>query len=478
MLVISTFLINSVFNFALGLLIARFLGPQGFGQYAIAASFAVVLNTLFLDWIRLAATRFYSDKTREENPAIRGTLDAIFILSSFGVVLTCSVTIALGFDFGLAIALAALVPAMSICNGLFDYHTALARARFEERSYSLMVILKNMLSLTLMVGGAWWFQSPVVVAAGFVVSVLATLVLARKRLLDPAVKIHAPEWKDAKRFFIYGFPVIVASMIYYVIPLWNRAAIANALGFAASGQFSLGYDIAIRVVQTVGSALDIILFQIALKLETNTGMDDAKRQVTANMGIVFAVIAAVATGYWLVLPSFEAVLVPEAFRGSFASVTTLLLPGLVCFALIQAAITPVFQLKQKTWPVVIAALVAFGVNAALTSTMGSWTMGKSATIYDYAQIQAYSYLAGFIVAMGLAVLMAKAFPKVRDVAGTCVATLAMIGAVWPLRSMTPGFITLLASALTGAVVFAAVAYAFNLAGCRTMAKQRRAQKSV
>jgi O-antigen/teichoic acid export membrane protein len=473
MLVISTFLINSVLNFALGLLIARFLGPQGFGQYAIAASFAVVLNTLFLDWIRLAATRFYSDKTREENPAVRGTLDAIFILSSFGVVITCSVAIALGFDFGLTVALAALVPAMSICNGLFDYHTALARARFEERTYSLMVILKNALSLILMVGGAWWFQSPVLVATGFFVSILATLLLARRRLLDPLVKIHAPDWKDAKRFFFYGFPVILASMIYYVIPLWNRAAIANTLGFAASGQFSLGYDIAIRVVQTVGSALDIILFQIALRLETNNGIDDAKRQVAANMGIVFAAVAAVATGYWLVLPSFEAVLVPEAFRGNFASVTTLLLPGLVCFALIQAAISPVFQLRQKTWPVVIAALVAFGVNAALT-----WNAGLNATINDYARIQAYSYMAGFVFAMGLALYTARAFPGLRDVAGTCVATLAMVGAVWPLRGMSPGVITLIAGVLTGAIAFAVVAYAVNLGDCRTMVKQKRAQKPV
>jgi O-antigen/teichoic acid export membrane protein len=64
MLVVAAFLINSVFNFALGLLVARFLGPAGFGQYAIAASLAVIVNTLFLDWIRLAATRFYSEKSR------------------------------------------------------------------------------------------------------------------------------------------------------------------------------------------------------------------------------------------------------------------------------------------------------------------------------------------------------------------------------------------------------------------------------
>ncbi len=60
MLVVATFLVNSAFNLALGLLVARFLGPQGFGQYAVAAALGVALNVLFLDWIRLAATRFYS----------------------------------------------------------------------------------------------------------------------------------------------------------------------------------------------------------------------------------------------------------------------------------------------------------------------------------------------------------------------------------------------------------------------------------
>jgi O-antigen/teichoic acid export membrane protein len=228
MLVTTTFLINSAFNFALGLLIARFLGPQGFGQYAIAASVAVVLNTLFLDWIRLAATRFYSERTRAEHPDVRGTLDAIFILSSLGVAITSAIAITLGFDFGLMLILAALAPVMGICNGLFDYHTALVRARFDERSYSLLVILKNVLSLVLMVGGAWWLQSPAVVATGFVLSIFATLLIGRRRLIDPDVNILKPDWMAARGYMLYGVPVILASMIYFLIPLWNRTAIASS----------------------------------------------------------------------------------------------------------------------------------------------------------------------------------------------------------------------------------------------------------
>ncbi len=467
MLVITTFLINSVFNFALGLLIARFLGPQGFGQFAIAAALAVVLNTLFLDWIRLAATRFYSERTRQDAPEVRGTLDALFVLSSLGIVLTAGIAIWLDRDFGLMLGLAALAPAMGICNGLFDYHAALVRARFEEKSYSLFVILKNALSLMLMVGGAWYFQSPTMVALGFVITVITTLMIGRKRLLDPDVQIMKPDWTKARGFYLYGFPIIVATMIYYIIPLWNRTAIAGHLGFAASGQFSLSYDIAIRVVQTVGSALDIILFQIALKAEDESGMSEAKRQLSSNMGMVLAGIAAVATGYWLVLPAFEATLVPEAFRGSFASITTVLLPGLVCFALVQFAITPVFQLKQGTWPLVLAGLAALTINAALT-----WNLDAAATIHDYARAQAFSYGAALLVALLMALREMWVMPSLRDVLATMLATAAMIGAVWPIRSLTPGFIPLLLSAIAGGLAFGAVAYFMNLADCRTVIRQR------
>lgn len=114
MLLVATFLMNAAFNFAIGLLVARFLGPQSFGQYAIAAAAAVVLNTLLLDWVRLAATRFYDHGTRADDPAVRGTLDAVFLLSAVGVILCAAAALLAGFDLGLPLALAVLVPAMAI----------------------------------------------------------------------------------------------------------------------------------------------------------------------------------------------------------------------------------------------------------------------------------------------------------------------------------------------------------------------------
>jgi O-antigen/teichoic acid export membrane protein len=471
MLVISTFLINSVLNFALGLLIARFLGPAGFGEYAIAAAVSVVLNVLFLDWIRLSATRFYSNETRQNEPKIRGTLDALFALSSLGVALSCALALALGHNFGLMTTLAALSPAMAICNGLFDYSTALVRSRFKERLYSILVILKNLFSFILMVTGAWWFESPVIVAAGFVVSIFASVLLCRKSLIDPNVTMWKPDWALSKQFLRYGFPIILSSLIYFVIPLFNRTSIATILGFSASGQFSLSYDIAARVVQTVGSALDIVLFQIALRTEGEKGIEQARQQLSSNMGIVLAMISAVSVGYWLVLPSFEAILVPEAFRGNFAQITTILLPGLACYILTQAAIAPIFQLQRKTWPLVVAAGIALIVNIGLI-----WQLGPNAQVVDYARAQSFTFAVAMFVALGLALREMKVLPPLRDVAGTCVAVATMIAAVWPLRGMPPNLTLLMLSVGIGGLAFTSIAFLMNLGGCREWIMRIRHKK--
>ena len=57
-----TFALNTLFNFAVGLLVAKFLGPAEYGRFALAGAVAVFINTALFDWLRLAATRFYSER--------------------------------------------------------------------------------------------------------------------------------------------------------------------------------------------------------------------------------------------------------------------------------------------------------------------------------------------------------------------------------------------------------------------------------
>ena len=60
MTVLAAFLLNTIFNFFLGLLVAYFLGPAEFGRFALALAIGAMTQSLVLDWIRLSALRFFS----------------------------------------------------------------------------------------------------------------------------------------------------------------------------------------------------------------------------------------------------------------------------------------------------------------------------------------------------------------------------------------------------------------------------------
>src|ERR1700712_4827958 len=80
MKIILPFISNTLMNFIIGLLLARFLGPAEYGRMALALAVGQVIQTLMFDWLRLAATRFYSERARLESPDLRATLDASFAI--------------------------------------------------------------------------------------------------------------------------------------------------------------------------------------------------------------------------------------------------------------------------------------------------------------------------------------------------------------------------------------------------------------
>ena len=362
MWMMAPFILNSLLNFIVSLLVARFLGPAEYGRFVLALSAAVVLQTFVFDWLRLTATRFYSEHDRARSPQIRATMDAAFLLLAAFAALAALAIYALHVRLPLSPDLATLAIGVSISNGLFDFATALVRARFLDKTYGAVVLAKNLLSFLLTVGGAFLFASANIALLGMMVSVVGSLVLGGRELIDKDAAPGRAQRSLAVKFLRYGFPIVIANVLYQTIPLTNRAIVSQTLGFAEAGQLSLAFEIGVRIVGAIGSALDVILFQIAVLAEKTTGGDAARAQISRNMGVVFAIVLPAVAGCWLVLPSFEALFVPEHFRGPFAHYFALSLPALLAFALMNYAVNPAFQIAHRLAPLVIGALVALIVN--------------------------------------------------------------------------------------------------------------------
>lgn len=464
MKVLLAFLANTIANFIIGLMVAKFLGPEEYGRFALAFAIAVVVQTALYDWLRLSATRFYSQRTRESAPAVRATMAASFLALTLFLFLSTGIYALVGPELDFESDLILLALATATANGLFDYSTALARARFQDSAYGRLVFVKNVLALVFIGGGAFLFHSAGVALAGGVASLFGTVILARAALRDPGVSMRAANRETAKILIAYSAPIVAAHLLYQAMPLASRSIVASVYDFAETGQFSLAYDLGMRAVMAFGSALDVLLFQIAVAAHEEHGEDRAKEQVARNMGVVFAFLLPACVGLWLVMPSVEALIVPTQFRGPFGHYLGLLLPGLFAMGLISFGVNPVFQIEKRTAPTIVAALAAVSVSLLLLLAL-PW--GRDAS--NLAIAQAGGYLAALAVTIYFALRAQPVWPSFWDLFAAAVATGAMYVALAPMRAMTPGLFTLLLQILCGGAIYGLLVVIFDIAGLRTFA---------
>ncbi|MCJ2012115.1 lipopolysaccharide biosynthesis protein [Methylobacterium sp. J-076] len=456
MAVIAAFIINAGLNFVLGLLIAKLLGPADFGRFALATTGAIVLNTVLFEWLRLSATRFYSGRVRMDEPWIRHGLDRAYW--RLGILLAAAAALCGGFGFGEgadgreAVLCGTGLAALGI--GVFDYHAALARARFDGRLYLGLVAVKNVLAFVMMAGAAWFLPQPAWVLAAAGASQLLAVVVLRHPLRDPASSFERARLPATWGVFArYGLPLIAATTAYQLLSFVNRGAVAANAGFTEAGYFALAADVTSRALMTLGTALDLLLFQIAVHAEEHRGRAAAEAQVGQNAATVFALLAPCAVGFWAVLPALQALVVPEAYRGPFETYSLALLPGLFCLAMMFYAVNPAFQIRRRTLPVIAAALVGLGLNGiglvvlppafggigvALAQTLGLagaclWLGGRALTgadrlVLPWGQIGAAALACG---AMGLALAPFRALPPAPALAVLVPVGMAVYGAlVW------------------------------------------------
>lgn len=467
MTVFLAFFCNILFNFAIGLLVAKFLGPEEYGRFALAHATAIAVQTGFFDWVRLGATRFYSERVRREEPALRATLDFGFAMISVGLTIGASLLLFSGVTFTLSNGLIVLALGVAISNGLFDYHTALVRARFHDRLFARLVLVKNFLAFALMGGGAFWFGSAKMTLIGGIVSLGGSVITARASLRDSSSEPRLARFSIAQGLMRYSFPIVAANLLYLSIPLANRSIVAVLYGFSETGQFSLAYDFGTKAIQAIGSALDIVLFQIAVATHELQGRMQSRQQIARNMTIVIAMVLPACTGIWLVLPSVEQLIVPLEFRGPFALLLPLMMTGLFCMAIIQYAINPIFQIETRTAPLIAAALVACAVDPLLV-----FILPRDSDASSLAIAQAGALAASLVTLIWFASLAKPQWPRLRDLAATVFANAVMSAVLLPMRDQEPGLATLVEQIGAGVAVYALVIMGLDVAGLRSITAAR------
>ena len=456
MLIVVTFVVNAALNFLLGLAVAAGLGPEAYGRFSIAFAAALTLAILAFEWLRLSATRFYSDDSRAGAPETRASLDAAYIGAAALIAGLALAFFAAGFDAGLGGAMVGAIALVAIANGVFDYHSALLRARFRNRGYAALVILKNVLAFSAMVAAAFWTKNPLVVM--FVAGVgAAVATLALRGQTADSVPLKLAQSRKVAVYLRYGAPIIVANLFYQAILLANRSLAASRLGFADAGELSLPTDVTLRLMLAVGAALDIALFQLAVRRKEESEAA-GQAQIRANILMIFAVFALICAGYMACMPAFAALVAPAKFRASFGELAFILAPGVALFCLAQFCLNPIFQLEGRTGGVFYAGLACAALD------LGWLILFPPQDARGYALAHSVSLAASFVFTLGLTWRLRAFWPAFRDLAGVALAGLCASAAMSLTRYLQPALIGLLLTALVGVGAFGFVLLALDPGG--------------
>ena len=246
-----------------------------------------------------------------------------------------------------------------VASGLYDLRTALARARFFDRAYIEIVLIKNGLGLVLTVGGALAFGSAKIALAGACLSVGVAMAATYRDLRDPEARLGLAERSLARTFFAYAAPFIVSSALFQLIPFAGRILAGALYGYDEAGQFSLANDIGMRVLAAIASAMDVDPVSAGGARGGNAGARGRARAIGRQHGAGRRRHSA---------GRRRALAVPAERRGAdrarglsravFRLSRRRSLPGLAAFALMMYAVAPIFQIAKRTAPMIVAALAA------------------------------------------------------------------------------------------------------------------------
>jgi O-antigen/teichoic acid export membrane protein len=452
------FFLNSAANFVFGVVLGAWLGPAEFGRYATVALAATTLGGALFAWLKLSSLRFSGDADGRRE--IAASLDLGFIVMMAGLYLGVAAAALLGWSFGLAPLSLALMPLLAVALTRVDYSGAQFRAREQGGAFTALYGVRQLLAFTIVLAVVRFTRdSTMTLAALAATSFIPAVAVGRAMRTEGARLAHARA-SDLKQFLVYAKPIVASLVIYQVIALINRQAALNHLGADATGELSLATDVGMRLFLAFNSLPEMLLFQYALKREREEGLAAAEKQIGLNIVLVLALLAPLTAGYMAMLPTFQTLMVPAAYRGDFARLSLELAPGFFAFCFISSALGSVFQLDKRTWPLTIASVAALGCDFVALGLGGADSIDALARAYTIS------------MGVGLAISAVLAFrkpgvrPRARDVMAIAAATLAMALAIRPLNGLGSPTLAALSALVVGGGLFGGAMLLFDVAGAR------------
>jgi O-antigen/teichoic acid export membrane protein len=295
-------------------LIARELGPEGNGHYAIA----ILIPTMLANFLNLGigpATVYYLSRNDcDIHQAIAGNLRLAIIISSIGVVCTLPVLCFWSHEIfpGVSQKLLYLGLASFPLTLLLAYLNTILQGLEDFKAFNLTILLPPYMNLIGVVIALYWLQLGVpgaVVAylTGQLVGlVIVFRLLGQKRTSNPVAREAPPIYEYASRTLGYGWKAHLSNILAFVNYRADIFLVNFFLTPAATGIYVIAVQIAEKL-WILSQAASTVLFPRLSSMYQNP----KARLALTNKGfwVVSAITAAASIAlavslWWLIRPVF------------------------------------------------------------------------------------------------------------------------------------------------------------------------------
>jgi O-antigen/teichoic acid export membrane protein len=371
------------------IVLARVLGPQGWGSYSIAVSLVVVIAAATTLGVDQGIAYFVGARRWPPRAALRSALRMAAITGTLGAMVGLAVRLVVPSAFaGLPVWLTAVaVVAVPFALALaYVSSIALATDRYEA-SMSMPAAQAGLLLAVSVPAGVFFGRSGAVAALTLatVVTAVGAVVWARRRIPE-AAPTQAGQLRQAISFGIKGWGANALQLVNYQLDLFILAAVASA---AAVGHYALAVS-ATTLLMVLPRALSAVLYPRVARHSASG--DESAREMVETKSLRHASLMVGVTGLGLAA-ALELLVVP-VFGADYRPAINLgliLLPGAAAIGVATVLAAAVVGRGKPNYSL-YAAFVTTPVTIAMYATVIPWLHATGAAVAS-----TLSYLSSFLL---------------------------------------------------------------------------------
>ena len=455
----SQYMVSSAITAVLGFLSAavftRLLTPGDYGIYIVGFSMAGFISATAFTWVRYSVMRFEAEGGAVD---VRMTSLMAYIFSAATAPL---MLVAVHVIFHVPWERAGFAVVVALGLSLFDLGQEILRSRLQVRAFMIGSVLRSAVAFGACVGiaelgGGGLGQLGGAGLAYFVSAAISGRAIWR----GPRAPI---DWSKLKLFLWLGASVTLAGFLVTFQASLDRLFIAWRFGDTDAGLYGAAADVVKQIILIPAGSVAAAAFPLTVRAFARGDAAETRRQLERTGELLFAVIAPAAVGLALTAPYLVSFLLGPAFRGTAATIMPILAFAWLFQSISQSYIHVSFHLAMRQDLSIPHGVATLAVNAALLWPMTS-IFGPNGAAWSLLVSEILGAAAGYALTWKAHRLPTVFEPGRRIVIAS--ASMALCVVALELRMPEYSALAFIVIALSGALVYAAVAVMLNVCDAR------------